>query len=126
MRKIDSERQAQAQAALLAGQGVNEVAKQYKLAPSTVSILKKKIDTQTLQAATQAQKVRIVDLIEGHLRESLNGATNIAKITADNEWLAQQSAADLGVFYGILTDKAVRLLEASQYADPSASAEVAV
>jgi len=98
-------------AALLAGQGVNEVAKQYSIDKATVSRWKTSLPQQELQQIATEKKERLVDLIQAHLVASLKGATKCAEQANDDNWLRQQSAENLAVFYGVLSDKSIRLVE---------------
>jgi transposase-like protein len=101
-------------AALLAGQGVNEVAAQYRLPKQTVSRWKK---------AARAEAGRsddIGELLLGYLRENITTLRAQAVAFRNAAWLEKQDASDVGVLHGILTDKAVRLLEALE---PHAHAE---
>lgn len=106
---------AEAIAALLAGQGVTEVARKYKLSKATVSRLKNKIGPETLKQIETEKQNSIAELIESHLSESLQAAAGLArKVRSNDEWIFSQNAADIGVLYGILTDKAIRILEAAE------------
>jgi transposase-like protein len=107
---------AQVIAALLAGQGVSEVARAYKVPKATVSRIKNELTPKQLEQIGTEKRERIGDLIEGHLSESLKAAATIARKTNDDAWLTKQNAADIAVFYGVLTDKAVRILEAAESA----------
>jgi hypothetical protein len=121
--KHSDETRGQALAALLAGQGVSEVAKKYKLPKATVSDLKRHIDSEEFDQVRTKKAEQLAGLIEGHLHTSLEAARNIAEQTKNGDWLNKQSAEDLGVFYGILTDKAVRILEAAEAAAEPAEEE---
>lgn len=112
--KHTDETRSAALAALLEGQGVAEVARKYKLPKSTVMDIKKHIDSEEFAQVRSKKQDSIAALIEGHLQASLTAATNIAKQTANADWLTKQDADKLGVFYGILTDKSVRILEAAE------------
>ena len=106
MKHHDPETKAQAMAALLAGQGVSEVAREYKLPESTVSRWKKK-------AREEAGRTEDVGaLLLAYLTENLRTLRAQAETFRDREWLRKQGAADAAVLHGVLTDKAVRLLEA--------------
>lgn len=98
-------------AALLAGQGVSEVATEFNLDKSTVSRWKASIPRNQLQQVATQKKEQLVDLVEAHLRASLQGAVKVAEQAHDDKWRAQQSAENLAVFYGVLSDKAFRLVE---------------
>lgn len=110
---------AQVIAALLAGQGVTEVARAYKVPKATVSRIKNELTPAQLEQVGTEKRERIGDLIEGHLSASLKAAATIARKTTDDAWLTKQNAADIAVFYGVLTDKAVRILEAAESANQS-------
>lgn len=114
--KHSDETRSLALAALLEGQGISEVARRYKLPKSTVVDLKHSIDSEEFAQVRTKKQESLAELIEAHLRSSLQAAGNIAKQTQDANWLAKQDSDKLGVFYGILTDKAVRILEAGEAA----------
>jgi transposase-like protein len=97
--------------ALLAGQGVNEVAAQFGLNSGLVSRWKATIPQDKLQQVAAQKKERLVDLIEAHLTASLKGAAKCAGQANDDVWRSRQSAENLAVFYGVLSDKAFRLVE---------------
>lgn len=110
-----SERNAQVIAALLAGQGVNEIARAYKLKPYQVSRIKKKLETDgELQQIATKTRANLEDLIEEYLRENLITLAVQAKHFRDPDWLKRQSAEQLAVLHGVSTDKAIRLLEAAE------------
>ena len=120
--KHSDETRGQALAALLEGQGVAEVARKYKLPESTVRDIKKSIDSEEFAEVRAKKQESLAELIEGHLAASLKAAANIAKQTENESWLTKQDADKLGVFYGIITDKSVRILEAAEAAqDPEES-----
>jgi transposase-like protein len=100
------ETRAAVMGALLAGQGVTEVAAAYDLPQSTVSRWK----AMARQEAGRSDDVG--ELLLDYLRENLTTLSAQAVAFRDPDWLREQGAADAGVLHGILTDKAVRLLEA--------------
>jgi hypothetical protein len=52
------------------------------------------------------------------LETSLTCANTLAKKAASNQkWFAQQSAEGIAVLYGVLSDKAIRILEAIEPAE---------
>jgi transposase-like protein len=113
------ETRSAALAALLEGQSVPEVARKYKLPSSTVRDLKKSISSDDFAKVRAKKEESLAMMIEGHLEASLNAARNIANQTNNVEWLNKQDADKLGVFYGITTDKAIRILEAAEAASHS-------
>lgn len=106
-RKVyDPEVRAAAMAALLAGQGVNEVAREYRLPSSTVSRWKK----EAREMAGRSNDVG--ELLLAYLHTNLETLTAQAVAFRDAKWLREQQADQVAVLHGVLTDKAVRLLEA--------------
>ena len=93
-----------------------QIAKKYKLPHSTVSNLKKLLTTEDFDEVRRKKEQQLAELIEKHLTASLEAAANIAKQASNADWRNKQSADHLGVFYGILTDKAVRIFEAAEAA----------
>jgi len=108
-RKVhDPEVRAAAMAALLSGQGVNAVAEEYRLPVSTVS------DWKRLARSEAGRSDDIGELLLDYLRENLTTLRAQTIAFRDPEWLREQAASEAGVLHGILTDKAIRLLEALQ------------
>lgn len=111
-------------AALMTGQSVNSVARDYSLPKGTVSRWKGEafevIDDEAETAGsvvvrTQNAHVETGDvgtLLLTYLRANLRALTVQAETFADPSWLRGQDASELAVLHGVMTDKAVRLLEA--------------
>lgn len=100
-------------AALLAGQGVEAVAAQYRLPVGTVKSWKSKMRGESPVVFTDDQQADVSRLLLDYLRESL--ATLIHQqrtVFRDLKWLKQQSAAELATLHGVLTDKVARLTQA--------------
>lgn len=114
-RDYDEQTRAAVMAALLAGQSVNSVAKEYKIPKGTVSGWKDK----ALGVVTEATQKRdeIGGKLYAYLLASLDALKAQSIVFADPAWLRKQPANELAVLHGVLTDKAIRLLEA-QSADP--------
>ncbi len=110
-------------AALLAGQGVTEVSKAFQVAKSTVSRIKAKIADADLEQLGTKKGEEFGDLLAGYLRETLITLTAQARVFRDEAWLKQQPAGELAVLHGVQTDKAIRLLEAIEQANPDESEE---
>lgn len=102
----EPETKAAVMAALLAGQGVTEIAREYRIPESTVSRWKK------LARAEAGRTEDIGELLMEYLTENLMTLRAQAIAFRDPQWLAAQEAQQAAVLHGVLTDKAVRLLEA--------------
>jgi len=106
----EPEQKAAVIAALLTGQSINSVAKEYKVPKSTVGGWSQNLDRTDLVPDTK--KEAIGDLILVYLSTALETLSIQAQAFADREWLKQQSASELAVLHGVLADKTIRLLEA--------------
>lgn len=108
-----------AMAALLAGQSVHKVAGEYHISRSTVIAWRKQ--AQVSSTPVQPQKeTEWGDLISDALKSYLVTVSVLARRSQDESWFSKQSAESIAVLIGVLTDKAVRILEA---AEPDGSAE---
>ena len=103
-------------AALLAGQSVSAVARDYHLNHATVIAWR---DAAGLGSTLvqQEKRAEIGDLVSDYLRAVLGTLEVQARIFSDESWLKRQDAADAAVLHGVLTDKAIRLLEALDAGD---------
>jgi Homeodomain-like domain len=114
---------AQALADILAGASVHGVAKRLGVSPATI----RRWRGQAELGATAPSQVpygqganpqNVLDepdfrgLTLHFLQESLSAGERILRQTADPAWLAQQRAGELAVFYGVVFDKAARILGA--------------
>lgn len=104
-------------AALLSGQSLNSVAAEYEIPKGTIKYWRgqaaasSKVDPQ--------KKSEIGDLILAYLRANLTALEAQALVFADKTWLRDQPASELAVLHGVMTDKAIRLMEAFGRADDS-------
>lgn len=98
-------------AALLSGQSVTAVAKEYNIPKGTVSGWKSRSLDQGVATST-TQKKEIGDLLLEYIRASLIALKMQVDHFGDKSWLNNQDADQLAVLHGVQTDKAIRLLEA--------------
>lgn len=118
--KYSPETKAAAMAALLAGQSISQVASEYRIPPGTVKAWSVIVRTHPAvvevasdaTAATTKKAAEIGDLLITYLRANLATLEAQAIVFRDPDWLKKQDAAGVAVLHGVLTDKAVRLLEA--------------
>lgn len=107
-RTYKPETKAAVMAALLTGQSVSSVAKEFELPKGTVSNWKRAGGT----VKSDPKKAdEIGDLLVGYLHETLVTLKAQAKFFRNEAWLMEQDADALAVLHGVQTDKAVRLLE---------------
>lgn len=110
-REYDDATKAAVMAALLTGQSVSSVAREYSIPKGTVAYWKEQAVNKVEDFSTQ-KKQETGDLLWDYLRTSLKTLKVQAEHFGDKEWLNRQSAADLAVLHGVSVDKAIRLLEA--------------
>lgn len=101
------EKKASALAALLQGQSLSHVAREYNIPKGTLAGWKKKDIPNDPK-----QKKDIGKLLLGYLETNLESLRVQAEFFKTEEWLKKQNAADVAVLHGVMTDKAVRLMEA--------------
>lgn len=111
-RRHSEEVRAQVIAALLAGQGVNEVASQYNLDASVVSRWKTAIPDNQLQLIATKKGEQIEELLFRYLVTTLTTLRSQAEIASEREYVIKQPAGELAVLHGVMADKSIRLLEA--------------
>ena len=100
-------------AALLTGQSVSSVAKEYEIPKGTVSDWKRLALKKAEGVGNEpTQKNEIGDLLMEYLGANLRSLKVQAEHFGDKTWLASQPADSLAVLHGVQTDKAIRLLEA--------------
>jgi transposase-like protein len=106
----DDNVKAAAMAALLTGQGVDKVAEEYQIPPSTLRGWKSKAKAQG--HVPPQKKEAVGDLLVSYLETNLRTLKAQSEFFSDREWLKEQNAQELAVLHGVITDKTVRLLEA--------------
>lgn len=107
------ETKAAALAALLAGQSVSAVAREYQIPKGTVSNWKtRRAGVSDVPDAGTQKAESIGDLLVTLLEQNIRGLIAASAVMQDPEWVKRQEASELGVFLGITHDKVVRMLEA--------------
>jgi len=109
-REYREETKAAVLAALLQGQSMHAVARQYEIPRSTIQGWR---DAAGLgdSAGPRPKKKRIGELLLKYLEANLETLAIQQEQFQDKEWLKEQGASELAVLHGVLTDKAIRLLE---------------
>lgn len=110
------ELRAQVLAALMAGQGVSEVAKRFELAKSVVSGWQKSLGPDLIERVRTEKGDAFGVLVENYLEELLVTLAAQQRWFRNPDWLSKQSAAELGVLHGVSADKAFSLLAAAERA----------
>lgn len=104
---------------MLAGQSLDAVSKEYRIPKTTLHTWKKSGQVPTF--GTQKDE-EIGALLVDYLRANLRALQAQAVMFANPQWLREQGAQEAGILHGIMTDKAVRLIEAFSAHDSNSSA----
>lgn len=103
-------------AALLEGQGAHKVAADFKLPEGTVKAWRarmKDVDGSAKVASVEPQKREEVgELLVQYLHANLATLKSQLLVFGDPVWLMKQDAGEVAVLHGVMTDKAIRLLDA--------------
>ena len=103
-------------AALLAGQGVMQVAEAFKLNHSTVVAWRDAAGV-TSTPVEREKRQAISELVADYLLETFTTLAAQQRYFRDNAWLKRQNASDVATLHGVSADKAFRLLAALQVND---------
>ena len=114
-REKSPELKAAVLSALLQGQTVSHVAREYKISRRAVMQWRLAAGINATPVAQEKQD-EIGELVATYLRSALLTLAVQQEAFRDKAWLAKQDAADVGVLHGITADKAVRILEALEAA----------
>lgn len=106
------ETKAVVMAALLTGQSVSSVAKEYDIPKQTVSGWNK-LCKGFVQETTQKRELPLIgDKLVDLLMTEIESLTQISITARDPAWVKRQDASQLAVYVGVKHDKLFRMLEA--------------
>lgn len=106
------EMKAAVMAALLAGQSVSQVARDYKLSKSLVSGWKNSAPAEEFEQVRTQKSERIEGLLFGYLEANLTALRAQMAVAGDEAYLRKYPPQQLAVLHGVIADKGIRLLEA--------------
>lgn len=89
-----------------------EICQELDISTMTVRRIKDLLPDEFIEFLNVAKTNEISELIEQGLKENLLATIRITKVTEDEIWLKGQRAPELATFYGVITDKTVRILAA--------------
>jgi hypothetical protein len=110
-------------AALLAGQGVCEVAAELNVPKATVSRIKSQMAPDQLEQVGTKKQEDFGALLADYLRETIITLRAQTRFFRDESWLEKQSASEVAVLHGVCADKGLRLLEAIERSSQVEEAE---
>lgn len=107
---------AQVIAALLAGQGVGDIAAEYNLPQQTVSTIKATLTPEQFGELRCKKGEILEELIFKFLTTIFGTLQKQAEVVADADYIKKQPASELATLFGVMADKGVRILEAAERA----------
>ena len=119
-RKYKPEVKAAVMAALLEGQKIGDIAREYDVKEGTIKSWNKRHGLQrvaTVATFDAEKKETVGELLIKYLEQNLKTLKVQAQVFSDPDWIKKQDAADMAVLHGVMTDKAVRLVEALERAN---------
>lgn len=108
-KRTSDEVRAAIMAALLAGQGVSEISENFDMPQQTVSDLKRVLENEF---GSFGAKKEISEQILELLGTQLNALKSIAGNVGRPEYVEKQPASEIAVLYGVISDKAFRIVSA--------------
>ena len=112
-KRLTVEQRAKVIVLLLAGESHARTAKLAGVSVKSVERIKSSPEMAELVALKKESEPSINELVTAHLRTALEAANALARsIRDDKEWFARQSAYDVAMLYGTLSDKAIRIFDA--------------
>lgn len=120
-RAHSDETKAKVIAALLAGCGVVEIAREMNIPHNTVSDYKKEIPEEKFDELRRKKGERLDDLVYDYLVQNLETLRAQSKAVSDESYINQQPAGEMATLHGVIADKTIRLLEVTT--SPSTSSQ---
>jgi hypothetical protein len=110
-------------AALLAGEGVNDVARRMQLPKQTVSRIRNDVMPEQLGQVGTEKAVQMESMIVDYLGSNVKAMKAICEVASDATYLKKQSADALAQLHAELATRAFRLLEAESIDEEGAAAD---
>lgn len=105
-------------AGLLAGMGIGEVAKTYKIPKATAAVWARQLKVHTDQPEQRARaNADIAELLVDCVREILTTVAVQSRFARSESWVKEQTGADLAAYQGTALDRVVRILSALEPAE---------
>jgi hypothetical protein len=112
-KRLTVEQRAKVIALLLTGESHARTAELAGVSVKSVERIKTSPEMTELVALKRESEPSLHELVTAHLTTALEAANALARsIRDDREWFARQSAYDIAMLYGTLSDKAIRIYAA--------------
>lgn len=103
-----------------AGMTIEQTAAELDVPFNFVVRVRKELSDEFVTQFGQAKSSKITALIEEMLEAQLKAMIKMVGVTDDEVWLKNQRAPELATFFGVVNDKAIRILAAIERADERA------
>ena len=123
-REHTPEEHAAVLAALLAGQSVSNVARQFSVTRDTIRRWRAAAGFNESPVIDHQKREEMDALVADLLRAILTTLQVQAEQFRDRAWLKTQPASELAVLFGVMADKGFRILEAAQAAGDQEAPDV--
>lgn len=101
-----------AEADLMLGMGVNEVARKYNLSAGIVSKWRKALGAEKHAEIQQYTGYNAAQRLVDHFEKQIAALDAIAEHALDKKWLSRQMADNVAALYGVISDKNWRMADA--------------
>ncbi|MDR3707488.1 MAG: hypothetical protein P4L33_04250 [Capsulimonadaceae bacterium] len=139
-KRIDDDLRLIVANALMAGQGITEVAGAYNLPKATVSRIRNEfvakgqpaIDVQKLEQVVKLEQVGTLptdsdatpdELISEFVSTALAALIEMSKVATDPAYLRRYPPQQIALLYGVMADKVARIIEATSGGEVSEAGE---
>jgi hypothetical protein len=102
---------------IVAGKTINEICAEFGVSDTVVIRIRKDLPEGFIEFFAKAKTNEISTLIEDGLKAQLLALRKIVEVTNDEVWLKGQRAPELATFFGVVSDKTVRVLAAIERAN---------
>jgi transposase-like protein len=109
MKEHPVETRAAVLAAIASGQSINSISQQFGISRRTITGWR---DQAQLPTVAQQKKQEIGQKVYELLEDYIETLRVQVRVTRDEAWIKRQSAGELAILHGVLSDKSVRLLAA--------------
>lgn len=104
---------------LLSGCATGEVAARHGVAASTVRAMRRELPEQ-VEAMSSPARASLDALVLACVAANLAALRRMSEVAGDPTYFSAQPADKAAVLYGVIADKAIRILEAAQLGDDAA------
>ena len=107
---------AEIKANLILGGSISEVSQYFNIPESTVRNYFRQLTPDEIAKLNAKKESQIGSLMTEYLQETLKSLVDLASQVRNPEYIHCQKAQDIAILFGVMSDKAFKLIEAAQRA----------